>query len=156
MPRNWNECRSQITDEEATAQLENFLKTGMDATQLSTNEQVQGLNPDAYGAPLRSEEESDSQLWGTAPSGAASSGTQQRHSNAVWDGFRAGREKFLTKVLGSFDASRENAHDSMKERFEHVSNGDYEAHSPLLNESSRRLPAVPESVLDRTKRLLSR
>jgi len=156
MPRTMSVCESQITTEESADRLYAFLKTGADTTQPEVNASaVTGLNPDPYAAPpLRKDlEGTDSALWGQEPESDGKA-TAQVHSNAVWDGFRAGRERFLERNFDSFKPSQEQTQALLSGQLEHFKSGDHESSTPFTRDHSKRRPVEVETVFDKTKRLL--
>lgn len=155
--RSMSTCQTQISAEESADVLYNFLKTAGDGTTLETNRMVPGLAPDTYGNPpaRKEREETADALWGQEDLGDDDrSGTAVHHSNSVWDGFRAGRERFLERNFDSFDASKAQALAELSAGFDHFKSGDHESSKPFTNEHSKRVPVVVESVLDKTKRVL--
>jgi len=154
--RNMSICTTQLSADEGADQLYAFLKTAA-STQLENNEHVPGMQPDAYPDPPAREEryETADALWGQEPQEEAThSRTGQMHSNAVWDGFRAGRERFLERNFGGFDPSRAQALSELSNGFEHFRAGDHESSKPFTNEHSRRNPGPVETVFEKTKRVL--
>lgn len=133
-----------------------FLKSAEDTT-LEQGKQVPGMQPDAYPRPPTREvnESTADALWGQEPQEEAEhSRTGQMHSNAAWDGFRAGRERFLERNFSGFDPSRAQAVSELSANLKHFRSGDHESSKPFTNEHSSRNPGPVETLFDRTKRLL--
>lgn len=154
--RNMSICAPQISSEEGADRLFAFLKTAGD-TQLEVNEPKSGLNPDTYPNPPSRKERSESAdaLWGQeTDDGAARNHTGQFHSNAAWDGFRQGRERFLERTFDGFEPSRDQAVKELSGHLDHFSSGNHESSKPFTNEHSKLRPRVAESVFDQTKRKL--
>lgn len=154
--RNMSSCAIQMSAEEGADQLYAFMKSAED-NQLENNRQVPGMQPDAYPSPPAREEreETADALWGQEPQEEAKhSRTGQMHSNAAWDGFRAGRERFLERNFSGFAPSRTQALSELSGSLEHFRSGDHESSKPFTNEHSNRNPEIVETVFERTKRVL--
>lgn len=156
--KNMSICAVQTSEKEGVDRLYAFLKTGADSTSLETNDDsVEGLNPDDYpNPPERAERDGTSEaMWGQHDSEKEDrSGTAQHHSNAVWDGFRQGRERFLERNFDSFGPSSKQTVEHLSEALDHFKSGDHESSKPFTNSHSKRLPEVVSTVLDKTKNLL--
>jgi hypothetical protein len=153
---NFSVCESQVSEQEGTDLLYGFLKTAMDSTQLENNQEQKGLNPDPYADPAtrKEREDTDNALWGQESAGTGNSGTEQVHSNAVWDGFRNGRERFLKCNFDAFEPSQAQSQELLGNNLEHFKSGDHESHTAFNRDHSDRKPEIPETVLEKTKRLL--
>ena len=157
--RNGNSCAPQISDEERIDAMYNFLKEGAPNETLENNRMIEGAQPDAYPAPpTRALSAGTSEaLWGQEPhEEGADSQTGNQHSNALWEGFRAGREKFLANNFDGFGPSQGQAVDEMGQLLDHFKDGDHESGTPFLRDHSKRNPAVVATVFDKTKDLLDR
>jgi hypothetical protein len=154
-----SDCTSQISAEESANHLFNFLKTGAErsAEHLENNKQIEGLQPAAYtDPPARKERDGTSDdYWGQEPNEEKrDSQTAAQHSNAVWDGFKAGREKFLANNFNSFSDNQDQTEKQTGALLDHARTGDFESSSPYLRDKSTRNPAVVATVFDKTKKLL--
>lgn len=150
-------CQSQISQEEATDRLLEFMKSASDDSPGDTDRSTVGINPEPYkNPPLREAKSGTSEAnWGQHDGEEdAPSGTAQHHSNTAWKSFREGRERFLERVFNSFDASRKQSISQLGEEFDHFQNGDHESNGPFLGEHSKRMPREVETVFEKTKRLI--
>jgi hypothetical protein len=155
--RNDSTCAPNITAQESVDALYLFLKEGENNSHLENNRMIEGTQPDAYPDPLtRAQGAGTSEaMWGQEPhEEGAESHTAVQHTNAVWDGFKAGREKFLARNFDGFEPSKTQAKEEVGELFAHGKSGEYESRSPFLRDDSKRNPAVVATVFDKTKRLL--
>lgn len=157
--RTLSDCSSQLSAEESADILYNFLKTSeaKPPEHLENNRMIEGTQPDAYPPPvLRGQHEGTADAyWGQEPAEEdTGSHTGNQHSNAMWDGFKAGREKFLERNFDGFKNNQDQAQNEMGELLQHFNEGEHESGTPFLRDHSKRNPAVVQTVFDRTKKLL--
>lgn len=135
-----------------------MLKMGQDDGPGDTDESVEGFQADAYPTPSddgQKEDGTTNASWGQSdikPNDPA--GTAVHHSNAVWDEFARGREKFLQRHFDAYGTSQDTNQAVLGQNLQHAKSGDYEASSAMVQEGSDRKPAVAETLVDKTKKVL--
>jgi hypothetical protein len=154
--RNFSICQPLSEPQDDADRFYELMKSAApEKTPGDDEESTVGVNPDQYPDPKDRERNNIDAPWGESDVKSSDpAGTAQHHSNAVWDGFKQSREKFLKRHFDSYDSSSDNAQDVLRQNFDHASKGDFEASKPMTGEASKRQPEVAETVLDKTKRLL--
>lgn len=155
--RNFSVCQPLSEPQEDADRFYELMKSAAPETPGDDEESTVGVNPDQYPDPPDREKGNEEAPWGEEdlPPGDPA-GTAQHHTNAAWRGFRQSREKFLDRHFDAYSGSAQNAQDVLKQNLDHAKSGDFEASKPMTGEASKRQPAVADTTLDKTVRLLGR
>ena len=132
------------------------MKSASDDSPGDTEESTVGVAPDAYPDPPDRHEGTIQAPWGESDGDNGKDHTAQHHSNAVWDGFKQGREEFLKRHFDSFASSADATNKTLSEVSSHFKSGDHESSKPFSNDHSKHNPEVVSTLLQKTHSLLGR
>ena len=143
-----------------------MLKMGKDSGPGDTEESVVGEQPDAYPDPSDEGQKADHTInasWGESPTQKGdTSDTAQSYSNAVLDEFVRGREEFLKRNFDSYGTSGDTNRKILGQSLEHAQKGNYDSSSAMYQDpadhtlSSKKFPAVADTLVDKTKKALDK
>lgn len=155
--RSFSDCLPQRSAQEDADRLHELLKSAApEDSPGDEDESTVGVNPDQYPDPSDRPQANAHASWGEETSPHADSGksTEVHHSNAVLDGYKAGKETFLKRHFNSFSKSSKTDQALVGQHLDHAKSGDYEGSKPFQEAGSKRQPEHVETVLDKTKRIL--
>ena len=156
--RTFSDCLPLTDPQEDADRFYNLIKGASveDKSPGDTERATVGTQPAHYPPPDGRASGNVDALWGDRdikPEDPAQ--TAQHHSNAVLGEFRRGREEFLNRMFGNMAPSQDAEQKLLAQNLVHAAKGDYEASKPMVRAGSSRQPAEAETLLTKTKRILS-